>query len=257
LIEKKHPLPDLSILQHLSPTSFMYREIIEAFRSDKTKSPTLEKLKPRPLSYLPIPSQIYYSPEMGLICPETPSPPVEEEVEQYEPEEIPYNNALHLFDDVEEVQEENYSQDQKRKKTTPLVAEVSCKRLRMIGEWQLNQNELGQEFFVNQRTGQVAASVPIMAEKFLMRERHTFMPFGTSPIMQLAPSCELKINVDVQQKLNQAVEDNFNHTGDASAASKWESLNEFAAERHRLGIFLSEYFCNLKSYRINYFRTVG
>jgi hypothetical protein len=209
------------------------------------ESPRLEEA-----SFTPsISSQKYYSPEVELISPENLSPSVEEEVEQYESETFlenePYEpeyNALDLFDDDEdESSEENCSieinLDQKRKKTSPLLAAVSCKKTRMTGEWQRNENELGQEFYVNQRTGQVVANVPTVAEEFLICERRQFMPFGTSPIMQLAPSCELKLDEDVQQNLNRAVEENFNHSGDVAASLKWQSLDELASERDKLGIF--------------------
>lgn len=243
-------MPDLPILQHLSPSSSLYRQIIETFTSDKTRSPTLEGLRLQGFSYEPsIPSPSYHSPEVKWICPEPSSPSVEEEVEQYEPESVPYQPeycALDIFDDeTEDICSVGSNLDQKRKKTTPQSAVVRCKKSRMTGEWQLNENELGQEFYVNQRTGQVAAKVPIIAEECLMRERRKFMPFGTSPIMQLAPSCELKMDANVQQKLNQAVEENLVHSGDASAASKWQSLEEFVNERDKLGIFLTPlYFCN-------------
>jgi hypothetical protein len=226
----------------------MYRQIIETFASDAITSPTVESPRPHVSSFTPsISSQKYYSPDVELIRPENISPSVEEEVEQYEPETYHENEpyepeycALELFDDVEDESVENCSVeinlDQKRKQTSPIVAAVSSKKTRMTGEWQQNENELGQEFYVNQRTGQVVANVPMVAEEFLIRERRQFMPFGTSPIMQLAPSCELKMDEDVQQILNRAVEDNFNYSGDVAASLKWQSLDELAKERDKLGI---------------------
>lgn len=252
---KTEPVPDLLILKHLSPGSSMYRQIIETFTSDKTKSPTLESLsRPQPVffhqpSAPSSPSQNFYSPEVELISLEPPSPPVEvvefeQEVQETYSASSPYlseYNALNLFADAEHESEENcpveINLDQKRKKASPLAAAVGSKKLRMSGEWQLNENELGQEFFVNQRTGQVAANVPIMTDGFLMSERRKYMPYGTSPIMQLAPSCELKMNVDVQQKLNLAVEENLNYAEEVGLAVKWQTLEELTSERDKLGNF--------------------
>jgi len=178
-----------------------------------------------------------------------PTPAKEEQLlEESEPEVMPVlpflsnNNALCLFDqethEGPKVQEEEMRAcfvDQKRKVVSPGESVISSKKSWLSKEWQLNENENGQKFFVNIRTGQVVRDVPKKEEEFTIVERRKFMPFGTSPILKLAPRGELILDLGNQQKLIDEVEKRLTGLKEMNAIYKWNSFEEMEVEKDKLG----------------------
>jgi hypothetical protein len=240
--DTKPVIPDLQILQHLSPNSPTYQDLIGTFTA-VTKTPIVEHQAAPILMRSP---QVY-SPLVEIISPLPQEEPVvykdaPEEFEEASPD-IGKNNALLLFDVVnEETMESTTSNPDLKRKVADLENEEITKRLKLGEEWQLHENDKGEQFFINLQTGQILRDVPSEEAGFTIAERRHFMPFGTSPIMKLAPDQKLELDSDKQKVLHQNVEKR-KVAPDASAITKWNCLEEMILEKENLGklSFLFEY----------------
>ncbi|XP_065340465.1 DNA mismatch repair protein Mlh3-like isoform X1 [Cloeon dipterum] len=239
----------LQILKHLSPTSEAYLK--ETFSSKRVvdvgyryPTPTMEGY-PQPFEEAeedmePFPTPQYPPPRYSINSRENTDPVgMEINAEDLTILDAPLEsvNALALFADPEDARKSFFVDDivqssTKRKKESPVPNAVP-KKQRVDLEMDTFEGKIVHPVFVNSN-GCIIQGSSKEDERFVIKERHPFIPLELLPILNVAPQCDLTLDPENQQRLLSRVGESLCEADEAAVVSKWNSREEWSEEKNRL-----------------------